>query len=93
MRGLYWIAINGTTCSNFPAPLQYPFKVIPKPELLLGFPILKDAQLAEQTFFEESEEEFQHSVLAWMATGKVAMVRFDDPESPTDDQTIWLMEK
>lgn len=89
MKGLYWIAINGSSCAMFGCPLIWPFNVLPVPEFLIGFPTLEEAIEAQQVCLESPADSLRGYAKEWLSRSGVAFHRFDNPEPQTYGPTVW----
>lgn len=95
MNERYWIAINGGSCALTMMPLEHPI-VSPKPEQLLGFPTLAEAQKAQEICLTAPlavVKSFLMNLQAKVDSGEVKAITMYHPEPPTPGPTIWMEAK
>lgn len=91
MKGkpLYWIAVNGASCAASAIPLREPFRVIPTPEILVGFPTAKEAKQNQRCLLEAAFAEVREKMHSWMSRGDLKIIKPEHPDPPTTGPTIW----
>jgi len=88
----YWIAINGASCALCRLPSTVPPTVTPRPQGLIGFRTLKEAQAAQSLCLTAPIPEVAKAIKQWRR-GKSGVVCVDvpNPEPPTTGPTIWSL--
>lgn len=84
----YWIAINGASCALSTMPLELPI-VVPRPEVLVGFPTLDEARRAQSICLASEIASVQEEFAAWVRRPDVQIMKPMNPDPPTDGPTIW----
>lgn len=89
----YWIALNGPSCaaSMFPSP---PPKVIPTPQMLVGFDSRAEQLAAQKRLLTVTIEEVRayiDTLHTMAAGGQVQIIVPPNPQPPTQGQTMWLI--
>lgn len=90
MTGLYWIAVNGSSCARFSLPLREPFVVKPTPEILIGFQTHDEAEEGQAFLLTAPVENVRERMAQWMRHADVKIVHPPNPEPQTDGETMWM---
>lgn len=87
----YWIAINGASCalSSTPMPPPPKLQVIPKPEVLIGFPTLDEAVKVQGICLGDSIPNVERCLKELNKREDVCRVAYNDADAPTRGQTLW----
>lgn len=94
---LYWIAINGASCSRcgFPPFRAKQLDVSPVPEQLLGFPTRAEQVEAQRICLHESiakVKAWQRSLRVRIDDGEIGLIVPSEPEPPNYEAgTAWTI--
>lgn len=91
-KKLFWIAINGSSCSFSGVAMVWPFTVIPTPEILVGFKTEEEAYEAQQECLTCDASLLPKLVADWQSKDDCFIVKVKNPQKQTDGQTAWINE-
>lgn len=93
----YWVAINGSSVSaSLLSLLPRPHRILPTPEMLIGFASRDEAQQAQKYLLTAPIDECQKRLLEYRKRadhGEIALYFFAYPERQTSDGTQWIFGK
>jgi hypothetical protein len=89
MKRYCWIAINGSSCACFPLLLKH-VRTVPRPELLIGFPTVKEALAIQHKLLHAPVEVMQRTLRKIHQRTDLVKIRPVDPEPMTEAETMWV---
>jgi hypothetical protein len=92
VQALWWLAINGSSCTLCPVPMKHP-TTRPRAQQLIGFPTREEAvralEIATTAPMDELERYFR-GLGVRARKGEIRSIEPDEPEPSTREPTAWL---
>jgi hypothetical protein len=87
----YYIAINGSSCALSTVPWRKPPRVVPAPEVLIGFPTLAEATEAQHFLLNAPVPEMTARLVSYRdRRPDLTVIRLPNPGPQTAGETVWL---
>ena len=87
----WWLALNGSSCAPSPYPLPATLRVVPKPELLLGFHTREEQTEICQFILTATINKVHKRIRRILKDKRVLSIVSEGPPQPPSGETHWLV--